>query len=228
MSVIDGNGAKCFVELVANNPTSALYSQMRVQLGGDDGVKSALHDVLKDAIPNLYAHNVTESGGNVESATTKLKDQLEKIETSKVVGADANAIKDGLTVLSKASQKGDFKALEELGNGGLGSAFKGAGVVIGIAKAANGGQDPTAYVQTLASTGKEGCELIAAATKSLSGTFPSVEHRDCASREERRVARGDLGGRRAELPRSARRALRYRAKEVSSYSGTSRRVRPES
>ena len=167
--------AKNFVSLVENNTDSPLYNNLRVQLGGQaDGVKAKCEDILKKAVPNLYAHDVTEANGDASAASEKLKEQLESLETCKDLGDDANQLVQGVAALQEAAQTGKYDALTELGEGPLGMAFKGAGVILGIAKAANGDSDPTAYVQNLAATGQEGCELIAEATKSLSGTLPAV------------------------------------------------------
>ena len=172
-----------FIALVDSHPDSPL----RQTLGQNvEHLDAQLAKVRDDAIPTLYARDLDEAGGEGGEAAEKLQKQLESLEQGKTLGADFNAIRQGVEAL----RKGDFEALTEIGSTGtLGRAFQGAGVVLGIIKAGEGNQSAVEFVGNLASTGAEGAELVGAAANALKGSI-SAETLAAGEFLENKVAPG--------------------------------------
>ncbi|MBX7100550.1 MAG: hypothetical protein K1X89_22725 [Myxococcaceae bacterium] len=146
-------------DALAKNPESPLA------LSND--AQDRLPGIVERAIPNLYAEKVKEHGGDAEAAAEEVEDILDSAEgLGKLVTNGADVIRRGLAAL----RTGDPASLLSLPEGPFKSAFLAAGVVVGAAGLFSA-ESFSDYTIAIADTGSKGLELLAEATKDLSGVF---------------------------------------------------------
>lgn len=141
--------------------------------GGLNNVSQAdaerqLNDIVSTAVPNIYANELRLANGDPSAAGDAFAAKVEGLERLRVFSSSAEPIKKGIEAL----KRGDLGALQAIdGNNRFGKAFQIAGVALSIAKLASGADiSATDYLQTLASTGKDGAELLALGMKALASS----------------------------------------------------------
>lgn len=146
-------------DALALHPDSPLASSNEAQ--------DRLPGIVAHAIPNLYAEKVAEHGGDAEAAAEEVEDILDSAEgLGKLVTNGADVIRRGLAAL-RSGDPADLLALPE---GPFKTAFLAAGVVVGAAGLFSA-ETFSDYTKTIADTGSKGLELLAEATKDLSGVL---------------------------------------------------------
>lgn len=157
--------AKNFVKELSNNPDSPLYKGL-VESQGVEEVTKQLQETLGAAIPNLYAEALKSTDGDPDAAAAKLKQGLDGLDSGKGVLGNMEAFNKGLDALL-ANDTAALKAMDSANP--LSNALKVAGVMLGIAKVANG----TAEAQDVLGAGKDGIEVTALAMEALAKTLPT-------------------------------------------------------
>jgi hypothetical protein len=156
--------AKNFVKEVSTNPDSPIYKAL-VESQGVEETNKQLQETLGAAIPNLLSEALKSTDGDPQAAAAKLKQSLDGLDSAKGIIGNLEGYNKGIEALAK----GDFAALKAMDSDNpISNALKVAGVMIGIAKVANG----TAEAQDVLGTGKDGMEVTALAMEALAKTLP--------------------------------------------------------